>query len=412
MYMASFAKGMKCIECGREYPPTAIACTDCGGLLDVQYDYQAIANSLNSEEMQRKNPSILDKWIQFLPIEDRSKINLASLGQSATPLIECKRLAEKVGVDCLYLKNESVFPTGSFKDRSMPVAITKALELGAKTLSLVSSGNAAASLAAHGARAGLDVVTFVDQEVASSKLAQILIYGAKAVIIRSDYSAILKLFKNIRDRHEWYDCNSEWNSCRFEGNKTFAFEICEQLDWNTPDWVFSPMGSCTLFAAGWKGFKELVATDLTENLPRLGGIQAENCSPVVNAFGKRMTTVEPIVPTPTIATAISEAEPPLGGKALQALYESQGIAESVSEDEILRAVKLLAKEGIFCEPAGAVSLAGAIKLREEKQIDKNEKIVCLVTGHGLKTPEIAMNIIERPETVGPTIEEVEKFLGV
>ena len=378
----------------------------------MQYDYEAIANSLNREEMQSKNPSIFDRWIGFLPIEDRSRIRLASLGQGPTPLIECKKLAEKIGVDHLYLKNDSIFPTGSFKDRSMPLAVAKALELGAKTLSIVSSGNAAASLAAHGARAGLDVITFVDQEIPSPKLAQILIYGAKAVIVRSDYSAILRLFKNIRDRHDWYDCNSEWNSFRFEGNKTCSFEICEQLDWSTPDWVFCPMGSCTLFTAVWKGFKELVATGLARNLPMLGGIQAENCSPVVSAFKKRMSHVEPVVPGHTIATAISESGPPLGNKALQDLYESKGIAEGVSEDQILSAVKLLAREGIFSEPAGAVSLAGAMKLAENGQIDKNEKIVCLVTGHGLKMPEIATNLLQRPEAVGLTIEEVERVLRI
>jgi len=277
-------------------------------------------------------------------------------------------------------------------------------------LAIVSSGNAAASMGAHAARAGLESIAMVDNQAPLSKLAQLSVYGVKALVINADYSRIMELFISARDRFGWYDCNSENNPFRFEGNKTCAYEICDQLEWEVPDWVISPMGTCTGIAGQWKGFKELVLTDFTTETPHLAGVQAEACSPVVTAFRKKGKTVEPCEPGQTIATAIKMSNPRYGKKALQSIYESNGDAETVTDGEMLEAVKLLAKEGIFSEPAGVAPLAAAIKLVEHGRIEKDQEVVCVVTGHGLKTPEIASSISHRPSAIDPRSEDVEKAL--
>lgn len=410
--MASFAKSLKCTECGKEYSPAILyyACKNCGGPLEIQYDYAAISAQLSREKIRVRRAQTIEKWIEFLPIEDKAHIEMATLGETTTPLLECRRLATKVRVRKLYVKNDSAFPTGSFKDRSMPLAVIKALEVGAKTLAIVSSGNAAASLGAHAARAGLRAVAFVDEEVPSSKLAQLLMYGVKAVVLKADYSTIMELFIAARDKFGWYDCDAECNPFRFEGNKTCSYEICDQLDWKIPDWFVSPMGTCTGIAAQWKGFKELVATGIVDAMPHLAGVQAEACSPVVNAFRKRRDTIEPTVPGHTIATAIKITNPFYGRRALQALYESKGAAETATDEEMIDAIKLLAKEGIFSEPAGAASLAATIRLVENGEITHDEEVVCVLTGHGLKTPEVAARIFQRPPAIEPRIDEIERTL--
>ena len=411
-FTGTFAKSLKCFECGREYSlALSYACEKCGTPLEIQYDYESIADRVDRETIEVRTAPTIEKWIEFLPIEDKASIDGATLGETTTPLLECKRLAKKIGVRKLYIKNDSAFPTGSFKDRSMPLAVIRALEVNARTLAIVSSGNAAASLGAHAARARLESIVFVADEVPSSKLAQLLMYGVKAVVIKADYSTIVELFITARDKFGWYDCDAEYNPFRFEGNKTCSYEICDQLAWKIPDWVVSPMGTCTGIAAQWKGFKELVATGIVNTTPQLAGIQAEACSPVVNAFRKRKDAIEPTPPGHTIATAIKITRPAYGNRALQALYESKGAAETATDGEMIDAIKLLAEEGIFSEPAGAAPLAGTIKLVENGQITHDQEVVCVVTGHGLKTPEVAARIFQRPPAIEPRIEEIERMLS-
>jgi len=410
--MVSFVTSLKCVECGKEYSPSTPVheCQECGGWPEVQYDYDGIASKVSMRDIERRKPGILDRWIEFLPIEDRSKVESATLGQTATPLVDCPRLAKWVGVKQLYVKNDSAFPTGSFKDRSMPMAVVKALELGVKTITIVSSGNAAASLAAHGARAGLETIVFVNAEAPPAKLAQASIYGARVMLMKADYSEIMKPFLEARKKFGWYDCNAECNPSRFEGNKTCAYEIFEQLGCRIPDMIVSPMGSCSGVAGQWKAFGELSRLGFIDRLPRLAGIQAEASCSVVKAFKQKRSTVEPIVPGHTIASALVMGDPPFGKRALQAIYQSKGAAEAVSESEILEAVKVLAREGFFFEPAGATPLAGARKLASQGKIDKEETLVCVGTGHGLKMPEIAVHTMTKPLVIEATLEAIEAAL--
>jgi threonine synthase len=394
-------------------PVSTIAslCPKCGSFLDIQYDYDKVADKITRRELQSRHATILAKWNEFLPIENKTMIENATLGETETPLVQCRKLAKWIGVQKLYVKNDSVFPTGSFKDRSMPMAIVRALELKVKTVAIASSGNAAASLAAHGARAGLETIAFVGADAPPSKLAQIVTYGAKVVLVKEEYSLVMEPIVAAMREFGWYDCDSEYNVFRFEGNKTCAYEIAEQFDWNSPDVVIVPMGSCSGITGQWKGLNELHRVGLIENLPRLVGIQPEACSQVVNAFKAKKDVIEaPAGTGKTVASALRVPNPPFAKRALQALYQSNGIGESVDEQELMEAVRMAASEGLFFEPAGAAPLAGAKKLVSNGDLDRDQTVVCVGTGHGLKMPEILMSDYVRPPAIEPTIEQIKQIL--
>lgn len=385
----------KCISCGKEYPIDDIIYTcQCGDLLEVLYDYENIKEKISKEGLRKRKIGVW-RYLEYLPVEDPKKI--VSLYEGGTPLYRCDNLAKELGLKELYVKNEGANPTGSFKDRGMTVGATRANELNIEVVGCASTGNTSASLAAYSARAGKKcIVLLPGGNVALGKLAQAMFYGAKVIQIDGNFDEALEMVIKLAEDKKLYLLNSI-NPFRLEGQKTIGFEICDQLDWQLPDRVILPVGNAGNISAIWKGFKEFKETGIIEDLPKMTGIQAEGAKPIVEAFKKGSKTILPEENPETIATAIRIGNPVNYPKALDAIYSSKGFAESVSDREITEAQKLLArKEGIFVEPASAASIAGLIKLIDMEIVDRDEKIVCITTGNGLKDPDAAIRASERP----------------
>jgi len=402
-----------CITCGAEYGADEViySCKRCGDLLDVEYDYEALAERLEGSDW-RSLPLSVWRYRDFLPICDLSKV--VTLKEGGTGLHQCSRLSNLLGVKRLYVKNEGENPTGSFKDRGMTVGVTKALELDVKTVICASTGNTSASLAAYAAKAGLRCIVLIPSgKTAYGKLAQAMIYGAEVVQIRGNFDQALRIVLKLSERHrEVYLLNSI-NPYRLEGQKSLAYEICDQLNGKAPDRVILPMGNAGNISAVWKGLTEFHRLGLIDDLPRMVGIQAEGASPIARAIKLGSDVVTPVERPETVATAIRIGAPVSWKKAVRALRESSGVAETVTDEEILDAQRMLARcEGLFVEPASASSIAGLRKLVELGEIDKDEVVVCVATGHGLKDPDIVMKMCERPLEADAEVGSIEKLLGL
>ncbi len=393
---------LECIACHRKYPETEViyTCT-CGGLLDVVYDYSDI--QITKKDL--KVPLSVWKYRALLPV-GREPV---SLKEGGTPLYRVERLARDVGMKEIYVKHEGMNPTGSFKDRGMTVGVTKALELKMKTVACASTGNTSASLAVYGARAGVPAVVLLPSgKVALGKLAQALMHGAKVLSIRGNFDDALKLVRDLCDREGFYLLNSV-NPYRLEGQKTIAFEIADQLGWEAPDRLILPVGNAGNITAIYKGFKELAILGLVDSVPKMTGIQAEGACPIVAAIKNNKSAITPEERPETVATAIRIGNPVNAAKALTAIRESGGTAETVSDEEIIRAQHELASlEGIGVEPASASSIAGLRKLVGLGVIDNDEKVVCVTTGHLLKDSEHVLNVCPKPIEIDATIEAVRK----
>ncbi|MEE9595108.1 MAG: threonine synthase [Candidatus Hydrothermarchaeales archaeon] len=399
--------GLRCIECGKTYSENEMVLTcECGGLLEVRFN-------LGEIHVERKTfegrPSGVWRYKELLPVKDTSKV--VTLEEGGTPLYKAGRLADELKVEQLYLKNEGANPTGSFKDRGMTVGVSKAIEFGFDTVGCASTGNTSASLSAYSGKAGLKCIVLLPVgKIAKGKLAQALLHGATVIGIRGNFDVALKLVVEASEKFGIYLLNSI-NPWRLEGQKTEGFEIAQQLKWQVPDWVIVPMGNCGNISAIWKGFKEFHELGLIDSLPKMVGIQAEGAAPVATAF-KKGTDVIYVEQPETIATAIRIGAPVNAPKAMRALKDSGGSADATSDDEILKAQKLLARsEGIGVEPASAASVAGLIKLMDEGIIDRSDRIVCVTTGHALKDPEIIFSVSEEPVEIDPTIDELRRVLG-
>ncbi len=400
---------IECITCRQKYPSdtTAYVCKSCGDLLDISHDLQNVADRLSSSDWASR-PLGVWKYLELLPIQGLSGI--VSLREGGTSLYHCEKLGSRLGLKRLFVNNEGENPTGSFKDRGMTVGVTKARRIGAKAVICASTGNTASSLAAYAARAGIRcVVVMPEGKIALGKLAQAMMYGANVVSMRGNFDEALELVMESCDQLGFYLLNSI-NPYRIEGQKTAAFEICEQLGF-PPDTLIIPVGNAGNISAYWKGFNEFFSVGLSKSLPRMIGIQAFGASPIVNAFKKHLQVIQSIETPETIATAIRIGKPISWKKALRAIHESKGIAESVMDDEILFAQKLLAREeGLFVEPASAASIAGLIKLNDLGCIDPEESIVCVTTGHGLKDPETAIKSCEEILVIEKSVEELARSL--
>jgi len=402
-----------CIACGEKYGADEIvySCKRCGDLLEVRYDYDLLEAKLRKSDWQSLPLSVW-RYRDLMPIRDPTKI--VSLNEGGTGLHSCQHLVNLLGVKQLCVKNEGENPTGSFKDRGMTVGITKAVELNMKTVICASTGNTSAALAAYAAKAGLQCIVLIPSgKIAYGKLAQAMVYGAKVVQIRGNFDQALKMVLGLSEKHrEVYLLNSI-NPYRLEGQKTLAYEICDQLNRKPPDRVVLPVGNAGNISAIWKGFTEFHKLGLIDKLPKMTGIQAEGAAPIARAIKNGKDEIVPIDKPETVATAIRIGAPVSWKKAIRAIRESGGTAETVTDEEILEAQKMLARsEGLFVEPASASSIAGLKKLIEAGKIDKDEVVVCVTTGHGLKDPDIAIKISEKPSEVDAEIESIEKLLGL
>jgi len=416
MIQMSFATKMKCARCGNEYSLDEKVCmcpSRDDGRLDIHYDYSALAARVNKKMLTKRAPSVW-KYHEFLPV--KSKRCIVTLGEGGTPLLKASNLARETGLRNLYLKDETRNPTGSFKDRSMTVGVSKALEFGAKTVATASSGNAAASLAAYSAKAGLKCFAFALEFASFAKIAQIRLYGADVIKVRSieeDKDPTVQMLRMVVEKYGWYPCPSfgPFNPYQIEGPKTMSYEIIEQLNWSLPDWIFIPVGSASLLTGVWKGFADFHKIDLIDSMPKLAAIQSTGCAPLVKAFKekKRPFEIEPWKRPHTIAGGLADVLPWDGDAALVAL-RNEGTAEAVSDEEILKAQRLLAStEGIFAEPSGVTSLAGLIRLLDEGVVEKDENVVVLITGSGLKDPEAVMKTFKETSIIKPSTEELEKL---
>lgn len=345
---------------------------------------------------------VIKKYRDFLPLKEEDKI--VTLKEGNTPLIKAVRLGNFINEKLeIYLKHEGLNPTGSFKDRGMTVAISRALEEKAKSIICASTGNTSASAAAYAARAGLKAYVLIPQgKIALGKLSQAMMHGAEVIEIQGNFDEALELVKEISQKYPVTMVNS-LNPYRLEGQKTAAFEVCDHLG-SAPSFHSIPVGNAGNMAAYWMGYKEYFRQGIINCLPKMIGFQAEGAAPIV--LGK-------VVKNPnTIASAIRIGNPANWKKAEEARDESGGIIEMVSDEEILEAYRLLAlMEGIFCEPAAASSVAGVIKLNERNFFSPGNKIVCTITGHGLKDPNNAIKISKRPKNIKPKINLVLEILG-
>jgi threonine synthase len=386
---------LKCRECGREYPPTnTYACKECFGPLDVIYDYGSIKLGKGSFTTRQKN---LWRYFELLPISDSSKI--IDLGAGYTTLQKSGALAKTLGLKNLYIKNDSVNPTFSFKDRPASVAVSKALEFGMKAVGCASTGNLAAATAAHAAKGGLPCYIFVPDDIEPNKIVQASLYGAKVVAIDGTYDETNRLAAQVAEIYNWGFVNINIRSYYVEGSKTLAYEVCEQLNWDAPDHVIVPTASGALLCAISKGFEEFKKIGLIEDKNiRISSAQPDGCAPIVSAFKAGSLEITPIDQPQTIAKSLAIGDPGDGFYALKKIRESKGIAESATNSEIVDGIKLLAEtEGIFTEPAGGVAVAVLKKLVERGEVQPDEKVVCYITGNGLKTPEAVSGIV--PEII-------------
>jgi threonine synthase len=400
--------GLRCIKCSEEYPPDkqTFVCEKCAGLLEVYIDIDKVEADKSTFKGREKG---VWRYKEFLPIKKDARI--ITLKEGGTPLYRAENLQDEIGAKELYIKNEGANPTGSFKDRGMTLGVTKALEFGATGVCCASTGNTSASLAAYAAKAKLDCLVLLPAgKIAVGKLAQAILHGAKVVAINGNFDDALRLVRAASEKFNIYLLNSI-NPWRLEGQKTEAFEIAEQLDFEVPDRVIVPVGNCGNISAIWKGFKEFHDFGFIDKLPKMTGIQAEGASPVAHAFKEGLNEVVPTENPDTIATAIRIGAPVNAPKALSAVKQSQGMVVTVTDEEIMKAQKLLAgREGIGVEPASAASIAGLVKLLKNGEVDSNERIVCVTTGHALKDPEAILSGYKKPIEIEGELEELEKVL--
>ena len=389
--------GLRCRECGREFPAEALhVCDYCFGPLEVAYDYERIA-ATTSRDRIAAGPRTIWRYADLLPVDDVAPVDL---GAGFTPLVRADRLAAELGLGELWIKDDTANPTGSFKDRVVSVALTKARQLGFKVAACASTGNLANSVAAHAARAGMASVVLIPHDLEQAKVTMTAVYGGTVVSVRGTYDDVNRLCAELTSEHpSWAFVNVNVRTYYAEGSKTLAFEVAEQLGWRAPDHVVVPIASGSQLTKVAKGFAELGRVDLLDEVPevRISGAQAQGCAPVATAFAEGADTVRPVKPS-TIAKSLSIGNPADGWYALEAIRGSGGSCAAVSDDEIIEGIRLLARtEGIFAETAGGVTIATLARLAAQGVVRPDEVVVALVTGHGLKTVEALSG------TVGPTV---------
>lgn len=404
----SYIKSLKCRECKREYPIKAThVCEFCFGPLEVVYDYAEIAKTLNRKRIEAR-PETMWRYRELLPLDSEPAVG-RNVG--FTPLIKADRLAEALGVKELYLKNDAVnYPTLSFKDRVVSVAISKAKEFGFEVVSCASTGNLANSVAALAAEGGLQSFIFVPHDLEQGKILGTLIYGTRLIGITGSYDEVNRLCSEIAENYRWAFVNINIRPFYAEGSKTFGFEIAEQMGWRVPQHIVVPMAGGSLITKIWKGLNELKSIGLLDGVEtKIHGAQASGANPIVAAFKEGSEWVKPQRPK-TIAKSLAIGNPADGFYALRTIRESGGSAEDVSDDEIVDAMKLLAQtEGIFTETAGGVTVGVAKKLINRGTIPRDESILIAITGNGLKTQEAVLERVGRPVIIEPKLSEFQKI---
>ena len=394
---------LQCRECKKEYDSTfKYICDECFGPLDVHYHFPSITKDIFASREQT-----YWRYFELLPIVDKS--NIVSISAGMTPLVRAEKLGKKIGLNNLYIKNDSVNPTFSFKDRPAGVAISKAKEFGLSSVGCASTGNLASATAAHAAKADFPCYIFAPSDIEHAKIAQALSYGANYIAVDGTYDDANRIAAQIGDSKGVGIVNINMRSYYVEGSKTLAYEVAEQLDWKVPDQLIVPTGSGAMLNAICKGFEELETVSLIDKVSKMhmNCAQPHGCAPIVNAFKNNSDDIIPVENPDTVAKSLAIGDPGDGRYVLKRLKQYNGIAQESNNKEILDAILLLARtEGIFTEPAGGVSVAVLKKMVEDGQIDKDETTVCYVTGNGLKATESIMEVLSRPQVMQPDLAKI------
>lgn len=405
----SYMKGLKCRECGHEYPHEALhVCELCFGPLEVSYEYDKIKEALSKEIISSRGPNMW-RYRELLPVEGDPSVG-AQVG--FTPLIRARNLEKELGLSELYIKNDAVnYPTLSFKDRVVSVAISRAREMGFDTVACASTGNLANSVAANAAACGMKSYVFIPYDLEQTKITGTLVYGAKVVGIKGAYDEVNRLCSEIAGKYGWAFVNINIRPYYAEGSKTYGYEIAEQLGWKLPRHVVVPMAGGSLITKVWKAFNELEKLGFVDKVDTcVYGAQAAGCAPIVNAVKEGSELIRP-VKAKTIAKSLAIGNPADGFYSARAIRDSGGWAEDVTDQEIIDAMKMLAEtEGIFAETAGGVTFGVTKKLIEQGRIPRDESIVVSVTGNGLKTQEALNGSIEQPVVINASLNEFDELV--
>ena len=400
----AFASALKCRECGREYPTDPLnVCEFCFGPLEVVYDYDAISRVISRERIQ-SGPLTMWRYQDLLPVDGDNAVDLQT---GFTPLMKAPNLGRMLGLDHLYIKNDAVNPTNSFKDRVVSVASTKALEYEFKTLACASTGNLAGSVAAHAARAGMTAYIFIPADLERGKVVGAAIYGPTVVAINGSYDDVNRLCSELADTYPWAFVNINMRPYYAEGSKTLGYEVAEQLGWQAPAHCIVPSASGSMFTKIWKGFKEFEDLELIPKVhTHMHMTQAAGCAPIAEAFEAGVTRVRPVKPD-TVAKSLAIGNPADGYYSLKTIQESDGDATIVPEEEVVTGIRMLAEsEGIFTETAGGVVISGLKRLVERGAIKRDEVTVAYITGNGLKTLEAVEDTV-RPINIEATTSSFE-----
>ena len=405
----SFATVLRCRECKREFPLDPIyVCDFCFGPLEVAYDYEAMRKAVSRESIER-GPLSMWRYADLLPCDAEDAVDIQA---GLTPLLKAERLGEELGLRHLYLKNDCVNPTWSFKDRVVTVAATKAREFGFETLACASTGNLANSVSAHAARAGLKAIVFIPSDLEQGKIVGTSVYGATLVAVDGSYDDVNRLCSELAGKYPWAFVNVNVRPYYAEGSKTLGYEVAEQLGWRAPDHCIVPLASGSLYVKIWKGLQELAKLWLIDSVhTKMSAVQAAGCSPIISAWEAGSLNIRPVQPR-TIAKSLAIGNPADGYYALGVMAESGGSGVAVGDEEIVAGIELLARtEGIFAETAGGVVISGLRRLVEAGRVGRDELVVAFITGAGLKTQEAVTDVLTPPLRIEPTIASFEDAMG-
>ena len=405
---------LKCLICGKEYQPDEIdyICPDHGdeGIVDVQYDYEQISKHLSKDKLANSKNGTIWRYKPLLPVKPDTEVPPLTVGW--TPLYRADRLAENLGLKHLWIKDDGRLPTASFKDRASAIAVVKAREKGAKIITTASTGNAAAALSGLCASINQPNVIFVPESAPQAKIAQLLVFGSKVILVQGSYDDAFELCVQAANEYGWYNRNTGYNPYMSEGKKTASYEICEQLSWEAPDRIFVSVGDGCIIGGLHKGLKDLLALGWIDSMPKIIGVQSDGSNFMYQAWknNENVLTKSPIDAN-TVADSISAGLPRDRLKAMAAVKETGGAFISVSDEALLKAIPEMARGcGVFGEPAGAAAYAGLVKAVDEVIVSQDERIVVLNTGNGLKDVASAMKSVElvgtRPYRVKPHLEEL------
>lgn len=402
-----FATAHKCVKCNQRSPLNTrnVVCSKCQGLLEIEYDYELMKEKFSQEDLKESRHRGLWRYAKALPVGEDS---IVTLGEGFTPLVASERLHVPAR---LLTKLDYLAPTGSFKDRGSTVAISKARELGVESVAIDSTGNAAASIAAYAAKAGMRCYVFIPSYTEQEKVVQVLAMGATVVKVNGTRQDCHDVVEAAYRKFGWYYCGFMVSPYAIEGTKTIAYEICEQMEWNPPDWIIFPVGTGSGIIGCYKGLQELRRLGWINRTPRLVCIQAEGCAPIATAFKQGENDILPVTTPRTVAEGLAVGAPPKGQLVFEALRKTGGLAETVTDKEALETARTLAaREGLFVEISSAPSVAGAIKLMHAGVIDRNERVVCELTGTGLKSRTEYAKMCPLALEIEPNLNSLQKAL--